>query len=110
MLLLGQVAVPGEQRAELTHLVPEHRVVPVVDVEIVVLDVGEDPPGEAQLLVEGVACRSGRRARCSSVILSRSAITASSGREMSSPAARRSTYEPIMAIGSDVSSIHERWW
>ena len=38
--------------AELAHLAPDHRVRPVLDVEVVVLHVGEDHPGQAELLVE----------------------------------------------------------
>ena len=50
-----------EQGAELAHLVPEDRQVPVVDVEIVVLDVREHDPGEMQARVEGGALRLGQQ-------------------------------------------------
>ena len=52
VLLVDQKAVPGKERAELAHLVPENGVVPVIDVEVVVLDVGEHGAGEGKLLVE----------------------------------------------------------
>src|SRR5262245_10837793 len=55
VLSLGQEPVPGEQRAELANLVPEDRQVAVVDVEVVVLDVRKDEPGECKALVEGAA-------------------------------------------------------
>ena len=41
-----------EQRAELAHLVPEDRVVPVLDVEVVALDVREDRPRQPEVLIE----------------------------------------------------------
>ena len=52
--VLGVVEEPvaGEQRAELPHLVPEQRVVPVLDVEVVALHVGEHRSRETQVLIE----------------------------------------------------------
>ena len=44
--------VPRQERAELPHLVPEERVVPVLDVEVVALDVGEHEPREPEVLIE----------------------------------------------------------
>ena len=41
-----------QEVAELPHLVPEHGVRPVIDVEVVVLDVWKDGSGECQLIVE----------------------------------------------------------
>ena len=42
----------GEECAELANFVPEDRQVAVIDVEVVVLDVGEDRPSEREALVE----------------------------------------------------------
>ncbi len=111
ILRIREESLPGQERAELPHLVPEDRAEPVLDVEVVALDEGEDGASKLEALVEGLPCllRESRE-RCSSVTRSRSAITASRGREMSSPAPRRSMYEPIIAIGRAVSSIHDRWW
>src|SRR4029078_13528459 len=47
--------MPLEERPELAHLVPEDREVPVVDLEVVVLDVGEDRWGGGEALVEASA-------------------------------------------------------
>ena len=44
-----------QERPELAHLVPEDREVAVVDVEVMVLDVGEHHAGEREALVEGLA-------------------------------------------------------
>ena len=69
-----QEAVAREQRAELAHLVPEDRVVPVLDVEVVALDVREHRPREAEVLVERApASSSGAASRYSAVMRSRSA-------------------------------------
>ena len=50
-----EVAVVREQRAELAHLVPPSREEPVVAEELVLLDVREDHPREAEQLVEALA-------------------------------------------------------
>ena len=52
--VLGVVDEPvaREQRAELPDLVPEERVVPVLDVEVVALNVGEHEPRKAQVPLE----------------------------------------------------------
>ena len=54
VFLVDQETVRSEQRPELARLVPEDREVPVVDVEVVVLDVGKDFPRERKALVEGL--------------------------------------------------------
>ena len=70
--------MPCEQRAELAHLVPEDREVAMVDVEVVVLDVGEDRRARARGSGRTrPALGSGSRARYSAVIRSRSATSAS---------------------------------
>ena len=52
--VLGVVEEPvaRQQRAELPDLVPEDRVVPVLDVEVVALHVREHEPREAEVLIE----------------------------------------------------------
>ena len=47
---------PGaaQHRAQLLDLAPDHRHGPVLDVEVVVLDVGEHHPGQPELAVEGL--------------------------------------------------------
>ncbi len=47
-------AMLDQHFAELAHLVPEHGVMPVLDVEVVILDVGEDGAGQAELFLEGL--------------------------------------------------------
>jgi hypothetical protein len=61
-------AVLDQDGCDFAHLVPEHRVEPVLDVEQVVLDVGEHRLGAAEQLVELLAvlgfirsCRGTRR-------------------------------------------------
>src|ERR671910_771420 len=51
--LAAEEPLLGQDPAELAHLAPQHRVAPVLDVEVVVLDVGEHHPGQAELLLEG---------------------------------------------------------
>ena len=52
--VLGVVDEPvaSQKRAELAHLVPEDRVVPVLDVEVVALHVREYEPSQAEVLIE----------------------------------------------------------
>ena len=52
--VLGVVEEPVacQQRTELPDLVPEDRVVPVLDVEVVALHVREHEPREAEVLIE----------------------------------------------------------
>ena len=54
--VLGLLDEPlsGETGAELPHLVPEQREVPVLDVEVVVLDERKDGPGEREPVVKGL--------------------------------------------------------
>ena len=49
---LGDEAGRLEHPAQVTHLAPDHRVRPVLDVEVVVLDIGEDGARQAELGVE----------------------------------------------------------
>ena len=53
--VVGRVPEAGvaQQRGQLAHLAPEHAHRPMLDVEIMVLDVGEDGAREAELAVEG---------------------------------------------------------
>src|SRR5215207_2207634 len=51
--LAAEEPLLGQDPAELAHLAPQHRVAPVLDVEVVVLDIGEHHPGQTQLLLEG---------------------------------------------------------
>ena len=55
VVCLVEEPVADQQLTELPGLVPEQRVVPVLDVEVVALDVGEDQAREAERLVEGLA-------------------------------------------------------
>ncbi len=52
VLRVGEEPVARQQRAELPDLVPEDRVVPVLDVEVVALDVREHEAREPEVLVE----------------------------------------------------------
>ena len=61
VLAVGEKPVAGEQGAELSHLVPEDREVPVIDVEVVVLDVGEDGACELETLVEDLTRLAGQQ-------------------------------------------------
>ena len=87
----GQKPGVREHLAELADLAPEHRQRPVLDVEVVVLDVREHEPREPELLVERRPQSRRRRssARYSAVMRSRSAAIAAVGRSMSSPACTR---------------------
>ena len=55
VLLVRQEPVARQECPELAHLVPEDRHVAMVDVEVVVLDIGEDRAGEREALVECAA-------------------------------------------------------
>ena len=55
VLLVRQEPVARQECPELAHLVPEDRHVAMVDVEVVVLDIGEDHAGEREALVESAA-------------------------------------------------------
>ena len=72
--------------AELAHLAPEHAHRPMLDVEVVVLDVGKHRAGEAELAVEdGAARRRSSSSAYSDVIRSRSAAISAVGRSIVSP-------------------------
>ena len=55
VLAVRKEPVARQERTERAHLVPEDREVAMVDVEVMVLDVGEHRAGEREALVEGLA-------------------------------------------------------
>jgi hypothetical protein len=86
VVLVGEEALLDEHRAQLAHLPPDHRVAPVLDVEVVVLDIREHDSRQPQLLLERLPVLVGpEQLAYSPTIRSRSARTASVGRARSTP-------------------------